>query len=476
MLRLTTATAMLFLIAGCRLLIGDFDECLVDADCSSVGSRLVCSPQRLCIKRTFPSLDARCVSIGLGGADGGTVVEEAIRIGALLGRTRTTGMENATGIARQHALELAVEQLNPPIRQGIRGRFIELIACDTKSVATTASELANHLVAQGVSAIITSGSAETIAVASVAVPAGVLVMSMSATAPEITYLADTAPDAGLDAPGLVWRTAPPDTLQASVIASELVDAGTPKLAVLQVNDPYGQGLVGALGARYPTEKFQAIPYAQNSKPAEIQAAINSVVNYGPQSLLIIAFLEDAVNLVNEAVTRPSLLGRPMFFTDSAKSPALFTGLMPDTALEGAKGTAAALAEASTPASLWFTTQYTQRYGVSPRSLSATANAFDAMMCLALAAYSAKVRPDDTLTGTMLAFGLARLYAPGATKLALIPTAFNAAALELDKGNPIDVEGTSGPLDFDDASGEAAGPIELWQIQGKEFKTLRTVVP
>ena len=42
-------------------------------------------------------------------------------------------------------------------------------------------------------------------------------------------------------------------------------------------------------------------------------------------------------------------------------------------------------------------------------------------------------------------------------------------------NPADIQGASGQLDFDPATGEAPGAIELWQVDGGVIKPV-TVVP
>jgi hypothetical protein len=39
---------------------------------------------------------------------------------------------------------------------------------------------------------------------------------------------------------------------------------------------------------------------------------------------------------------------------------------------------------------------------------------------------------------------------------------------LQSGKPIDVQGASGTLDFDLATGEPPGSFRLWRIQGKSF--------
>ena len=69
-------------------------------------------------------------------------------------------------------------------------------------------------------------------------------------------------------------------------------------------------------------------------------------------------------------------------------------------------------------------------------------------------------------------GFARLAS--GTEVQLGPSSFSAgvAALQEEDGS-IDVEGESGPLDFDAETGEAPGPIEVWRVNadGDGFETV-----
>ncbi len=44
------------------------------------------------------------------------------------------------------------------------------------------------------------------------------------------------------------------------------------------------------------------------------------------------------------------------------------------------------------------------------------------------------------------------------------------------GQSINVGGTSGPLDFDQLTGESAAPIEYWGITPTAFETIIDIVP
>jgi branched-chain amino acid transport system substrate-binding protein len=455
MKRLGLVTACL-VSTSCGLLIGSFDECVTHSDCGSKSAGLECV-NRLCV--SLPPLDDRCQWLGDGSAN-------ALVLGSVLPLTRADGTENVTGVARQRALQLAMEQTNPPQRSGIRGRPIGLIACDTTSRPEVLTSLTQQLIRRRVLTIFSSTSGDTIAAARVTVPADTLLMSVSATAAEITDLADGAPDAGSNEPGLVWRTTAPDSLQARVLSRFLADAGTPGVGLVHVNDPYGQGLAVAFSRDYGSTKVQAFPYTLNGDIDVVLDATARTFDAGDtqQALLLVAFPDDAVRLARGAQARPRLRGKRLIFTDSARSPVL---LIPET--EGAYGTSPAQAGSTSEALQYFTTQYRQRFGIDPLSVSATTNAFDAMMCVMLALHASNGEP-----GLPLARALTQLRS--GTRVPLVPTSFTTLVRELDLRGKVDVDGASGPLDFDERSGEAPAPVELWKIQGQRFEPVDVVVP
>lgn len=444
----------LALVAGCRLSLGSFDECAVFADCAALGAELECV-NRLCV--SLPELDARCQRLGDTSA-------QALLLGSVLPLTRTDGTANVTGQARQNALLLAIEQMNPPQRQGLRGRPVGLLACDSTSRTEGVTELTQHLVRRGVLAVFSSTSGETIAASRVTVPSGTVLMSVSATAAEITDLADLAPGAAPGSPGLVWRTTAPDSLQARVLSRFLVDAGTPMTSVVHVNDTYGQGLAVAFGRDYPPARQRAFPYTLGGS---IDGVLDAAMQPAPTALVLVAFPDDAVRLARAAKARPALADKLFVFTDAARSPVL---LIPET--NGAYGTAGAPADPSSEALQYFTTQYRQRFGIDPLTVSATTNAFDAMMTVMLGLHFSQ-----GAGGPSLAAGLTRLAS--GTRVPLVPTSFTTLVRELDERGSVNVDGASGPLDFDARTGEAPAPVELWRIAGAPdlaFERVTVTVP
>ena len=67
----------------------------------------------------------------------------------------------------------------------------------------------------------------------VAIPNDVVQISPASTAPELTYLADN---------GFLFRTTPSDALQGVVLGQVAREAGYDRVAIIYINNEYGQGL------------------------------------------------------------------------------------------------------------------------------------------------------------------------------------------------------------------------------------------
>ena len=112
--------------------------------------------------------------------------------------------------------------------------------CDGKAAVDAGTKLVN--VEQVVAVIGPSCSGATNGmVQSVTIPAGVVVLSDSATAPTISYLEDN---------DLVFRAAPSDGYQSAALAQHMWDRGLRKIAVTYANDDYNAGLGEAFAAAF----------------------------------------------------------------------------------------------------------------------------------------------------------------------------------------------------------------------------------
>lgn len=113
--------------------------------------------------------------------------------------------------------------------------------CDPKAGVDAGTKLVN--VEQVVGIIGPSCSGATNALAqSVAIPAGVVVLSDSATAPSISEMEDN---------DLMFRVAPSDAYQGVALAKLAIDSGYKKVAITYANDDYNAGLANVFNEAFP---------------------------------------------------------------------------------------------------------------------------------------------------------------------------------------------------------------------------------
>jgi branched-chain amino acid transport system substrate-binding protein len=170
----------------------------------------------------------------LGLAAGGAFAAE-IKVGSV-GAVTGPVAEVVDGIVA--ARNLAAQHVN---EQGglLDGDTYSLVLgdsqCDPKAAVDAANKVVN--VEQVVAIIGATCSGATNAMAqSVTIPAGVVSVSDSATAPSITELDDN---------DLVFRVCPSDAYQGQVLAKLALDAGYGKLALTFANDDYNAGLAAS---------------------------------------------------------------------------------------------------------------------------------------------------------------------------------------------------------------------------------------
>jgi branched-chain amino acid transport system substrate-binding protein len=438
-------------LAGCSVLLGPFNQCKVDADCAKVNST-----QKLACVRSV-CVEPCTQQTGTVGQTG------TILVGAILPFTASDGTVDSRGAVRFDAIDLAIGEVNQ--RQGIGGKTFGAVVCDSFNDATTAQKEADYLMSLGAKAIISSGTSETLAEANDTVPADVLLVSSSATAPEIASL-----PAAPSGTRLVWRTAASDAIQAKVAANQLLANAPPpnNLAALYTNEAYGQDLYTEFQKDYSRTQ-QSFPFPPGG---DVTSAVNQADAIKPDMTLVIALSNDPKSILDAAAKTASLSKSKWFFTDGAKNQALISSLADPALVEGALGTAPA-APAGTVYDN-FRSRYLAQYGVDPNGYSYVANTYDAMYCIALAsAWALGSGGSGSISGDSLGQGMGRLSMGAAFDLT--PDQFTAARAALQTGTSININGVSGPLDFDATTGEAPASIQIWTITGGQIVNV-TVVP
>lgn len=398
----------------------------------------------------------RCQTVYSEGVQGLPVIE----IGAVLG-LNPPGGPDTDAVFESRGMRLAVAELND--NRDIAGKRIRLTVCDTKSHWSTGGgqitrDLVRWLVEKrGVQAILTDASSDTQTAQAVAVPKGVLLMAISATSEDLTSLNDK---------GLVWRVAPSDVYQGAVLAHVATKGLQPadKLSVLAVQSPYGEGLVNALGK---VLKDRMVPHTFGSDGKGIAAAVGAAAGDGSKALVVIGSSDQLVQVANARASQPSLASLPLFSADGAcEGDVLQKPVQAGASLGSLQCTRPG--QAPTEAYKLFSARFKAKFDqVDPAQSGFTQHAYDATYCLALAyAYALRAGGPAQVTGAAIAEGLRKLSAGQSYELK--PNDIAKMTSALAKGTGINIEGTSGPLDFNADTGEAPSDYAVWGA-GKDGK-------
>lgn len=466
--RLSVLTvAVVALGSTCTLINGSgFDECTADKECGTSG---VCA-QRYCLP-----LPAQCRIVG--------PLDQAnpIRLAALLPLSEVIdgGAEviDDSEVAGLNAIELAVEDVNGSA--GINNRRFSLFVCNTRRTSDTLAEQATWAVTQlGVPAIITSGSGQTLAAsgAPALIDAGTMIISATATSPELI--------GAFQRTGSTWRVAPPDTLQVRVMASTLLSeldySGATTMAVLYEDSSYGRGIASILRERLVAmgKTSEIRSYTKPVNPSMVTSFLETFHGAAarPKTTIFVGFPSEIVPVISAASTSATLSyasGHRWFFSDSAKDPAIVTPrTLPQIA--GALGTTPAQGTGTAYAD--FRSRYRDRFRIDANDFSFTSHSYDAAFLVMLSAAYA-TRDNGALTGGRMSEALTKVSVGTGTSFRLSPMTWRDASAALAAGRSVNLDGTSGQLDFDLDAGAPASPYEVWQVtDGGSFTTVRLVNP
>lgn len=369
-----------------------------------------------------------------------------LKIGALF---PFTGDLSDFGPGFWDAAELAVNEINAG--GGVNGVPVELIQGDSATSPQQAVEDARRLIElEGVSAIVgPAGSGEALpTVESVAGPAGILVISPSATSPALTVANDN---------DFFFRTTISDAAQGAVMADLAQEQGYGSACVLYVNNAYGQGLSEAFSGRF-TELGGTItaqvPHEQEQ--ASYASELATCLEGGPDVLIGAAYPESGRTFLRELVEGGEVPA--VIFSDGLKSPDMFEELGWDV-FDGNFGTAAG--SPATDAGAAFEAAWQEAYGDLP-PLPYLREVYDAVYLISLAAEHA-----DSVESAAIRDSLREVSSAPGTAVGPGTEGWQGAVASIDAGEDINYEGAAGAVDFDENGDVSKGVIQIWQVTGGE---------
>ncbi len=498
MKRMRAIAAVAPLICACSLLVGhDPIQCTTDQDCVARGFDAAgpivcvntvcvgpgtggpCSTNSECITRSAgkpaicrqdtktcqPLLSNECIKVY-----GDPTNDDAIILGGLF---TLTGVNTSSGTARMNSIELAIDDFTQtvvglPGGSGGKPRPLVLVECDDASDNTQATTAANHLIDIGVPAIIGPGGSGivTAVVQNATIPKGVFVITPSATSTSLSGLSS-----------LLWRTAPSDVVQAVAMQDQVgaIEAqfkidnpSIPKLklAIVYQNNTYGTGLFGAMtsglmlnGALVSDSSNNGFftPLQYDATALDPSAAAAQVGTDKDNLVVGIGTTEIITKFLTPVETNwPGATPRPLYlFSDAGEKPELLTAVTGNAALrQRIRGT---VPGTTNPLFGAFNIQYQGKYAASA-NVFGMAGAYDSLYLIAYGIVSIGSSP---ITGAALASSMSKMV--GGQKSAVGAGNIKNAFQVLQSGNAINIDGASGPLDFDLTKHEAPSDITVWCI-------------
>ncbi|MEP0872158.1 ABC transporter substrate-binding protein [Trichocoleus desertorum AS-A10] len=378
-----------------------------------------------------------------------TQSSNGLKLGTLL---PITGDLAQYGSPMQDSAQLLVKTVNNC--GGVLGQPVELISEDDQTEPAAGASAMTKLAEVDRVAGVVGGASSAVSSAAVdiAVRNQVTQISPASTSPVFTERAKNG-----DFQGFWFRTAPPDTFQGQALAKLAKDQGFQTVAILAINNDYGNGLVAsfipafeALGGKVVSGQPTRYPPDAATFESEVGAAFSS----NPDAVLLITYPETG-SLILKSAYQQGLLNKKtkVLATDGLKDPAIANLAGKNQAgkfiASGLIGTAAS---AGGPAIAAFRQLYDAEYKRQPSVYDP--NTWDATALMVLAAESAKAATGPAVKDKIREVA----SAPGQEVTDI------CQALDLVRqGKDVNYQGASGTLELD-AQGDVVGTYDIWTIQ------------
>ena len=357
-----------------------------------------------------------------------------LTVGSVLPRTGNLAFLGPPEFA---GLELAVKEINEA--GGVLDKPVAYIEGDSGDAQQDiANPTVDRLLAAGADVMIgAASSGVTKTFLDKAVSGGAIVYSPANTSPDFTTIDDK---------GLYFRTAPSDVLQGRVLGETIVADGHENVAILSLQDPYGEGLslnagraICAGGSNVVTETVFYDPASPN-----FDAQVGEIKSADPDAIILIGFEESAKIIQAMVGQQVGPQEVPVYLVDGNLGNALGEDL-PEGVLEGTRGTLpGAQATEDFRAKL-------MEVDPALKDFSYSGETYDAVVTSALAAVVAKSDAGDKIA----------LALPDVTRGGEKCDSF-AACLELaNAGTDLDYDGVSGPIELSDVGDPTKATIGVY---------------
>ncbi|MEM7771360.1 MAG: ABC transporter substrate-binding protein [Cyanobacteria bacterium P01_E01_bin.6] len=374
---------------------------------------------------------------------------DGLKIGTVL---PITGDLAQYGGPMQDSVSLLVDTVNAC--GGVLGQPVTLISEDGQTEPSAGASAMTKLVEVDQVAGVVGAAASSVSSATIdiAVRNEVVQISPSSTSPVFTERALAG-----DFDGFWFRTAPPDTFQGIALAELAKEKGHESVAVLAINNDYGNGLVESFGSAFEDlggaiandDNPTLYPPDATTFDSEVIAAFSG----SPDAVMIVAYPETGSLILKSAYEQGLLDGSvDVILTDGMKddSVAELVGKTTDGdyIINGLIGTAPSSGGPGLDA---FKELYMTQFERDPAVFDP--NSWDAAALIVLAAELAQSNSGADIKASITEVS----NAPGQDVFDV------CEALDLVRaGEAINFQGASSTVDLD-AQGDVAGSYDIWTI-------------
>ncbi len=370
-----------------------------------------------------------------------------VTIGSVMALTGSLGV---LGQAIAQGAQLAVSDLNAT--GGVNGCTVKLSLADDQTQANVGVDAAKKLVDVQQVPVIVGALASGITTAiltSVTAPSNVILISPSSTSPTLTDLGKQGKTGGY-----FFRTAPSDALQGLGMAKYALDEGISQVAVMYLNNAYGQGLAEQFSNAFEAlggTVTQSVVY--NPDQPSYRSEVNKALGGDPEALFLVGYPGDGTTIAREWVASG---GPQTWLLPDGLEDQHFVDDVGAQYLKTVYGTAPGTSE--TPSLATFRQEFEAEFGSVPTQPYVT-NAYDATIIVGLAMEYAGTTTDTAA----IRDAIRKVTDPNGQKVYAGRDELEAAHGLMKLGSTIQYVGATGPLVFDQY-GDVAGPYVKWTVQ------------
>ncbi|HVC78593.1 MAG TPA: ABC transporter substrate-binding protein [Candidatus Micrarchaeaceae archaeon] len=357
-----------------------------------------------------------------------------------------TGDLSALGAPADKAVTLAVDQLNKASKDAGLSVTFKLVSADTQTDPQAALSAARKVIDEGATCLTGPATTpESLAILNGVTKARKITMLPSATAAKLRLTDDG---------GTIFRTAPPDNLQAmalvTAVQAQLGSAQGKTVSIGYQNSPYGEGLANTFKDAWTKlgGKIQGPVGYDPTQPSYNSEAAKILAN-NPDAYVFADF-PDTFGKVAAALLRTGNFDPSKLFVSDALAVSPIPSTIPAAALNGAHATNAG-SPLGTPQAADFDKLYTSAPG--PGRFALDDNNFDSGILCGLAAIAAGSNDPAAINAQIRKIS-------GPTGQEFTFTKLGDAMKALRAGTQIHYMGVSGAIDFDAKGDTSTGTFDL----------------